>query len=345
MQFSCVYRKEQEPQLSPINHQNSAPRCPKCGYDQSGAIATWEAKCPLDGQCPECGYGFAWAEVLDHLRFNLDWSIEHARTIRRMFRRTFATLWMLLIPNRYWKHMGVETPMRTGWLFLWLFLVLLTIHMLTSLVVMGNEIEEIRSIWGLSSLRNPQEWVGLTLDGLLWPINAPDWWSPLYFQGSSAYQSIYGFNSWYELMYPMDFAVTGAVRSLSLIALSGVWALVLVAVPTTRRAFNVRLIHIVRAFVITLFAIALLFEIGRGLDSIASLASLLRSLYGDLLQYDLGIMVFGLSSIGILFWTQWFWVAAISSGWKIRPCSALALTGVVASLLGGFVMYLLVVFF
>ncbi len=41
------------------------PTCPKCGYDQSGEIATWESQCPLEGRCPECGFDFVWADVMD----------------------------------------------------------------------------------------------------------------------------------------------------------------------------------------------------------------------------------------------------------------------------------------
>lgn len=40
------------------------PRCPRCGYDQSGEVQTWRSACPLHGRCPECGLEFRWRYVL-----------------------------------------------------------------------------------------------------------------------------------------------------------------------------------------------------------------------------------------------------------------------------------------
>lgn len=34
------------------------PRCPRCGYDLSGAVATWKTSCPLEVTCSECGQRF-----------------------------------------------------------------------------------------------------------------------------------------------------------------------------------------------------------------------------------------------------------------------------------------------
>lgn len=39
--------------------------CPRCGYDQAGEVARWDAagQCPVQGLCPECGARFAWREL------------------------------------------------------------------------------------------------------------------------------------------------------------------------------------------------------------------------------------------------------------------------------------------
>lgn len=54
------------------------PRCPRCGYDLSGAVEAWRDCCELRGVCPECGLGFAWADVLREDRQRVDGFIEHA---------------------------------------------------------------------------------------------------------------------------------------------------------------------------------------------------------------------------------------------------------------------------
>lgn len=43
--------------------------CPRCGYDQSGAIASWDRHdpphCPIAGLCTECGLDFEWRDLLN----------------------------------------------------------------------------------------------------------------------------------------------------------------------------------------------------------------------------------------------------------------------------------------
>lgn len=43
--------------------RTTRPRCPRCGYDLGGQVATWREACPLEGSCPECGATFAWGKV------------------------------------------------------------------------------------------------------------------------------------------------------------------------------------------------------------------------------------------------------------------------------------------
>lgn len=53
------------------------PECPRCGYDQSGELATWRESCPLSGICPECGLTLEWREVVSPERRPPRWSYEH----------------------------------------------------------------------------------------------------------------------------------------------------------------------------------------------------------------------------------------------------------------------------
>ncbi|MBX3390375.1 MAG: hypothetical protein KF691_13075 [Phycisphaeraceae bacterium] len=76
------------------------PKCPCCGYDQSGEVARWRDRCPMDGRCVECGLAFDWRDVFaSPLCPGL---VEHARGMRQWLwwgvRTSFAILW----PRRFW---------------------------------------------------------------------------------------------------------------------------------------------------------------------------------------------------------------------------------------------------
>jgi hypothetical protein len=61
-----------------------APACPRCAYDLSGAVATWDASCPLTGTCSECGLGFSWPDIF-HISAASPWYIEDGRASPRRF--------------------------------------------------------------------------------------------------------------------------------------------------------------------------------------------------------------------------------------------------------------------
>lgn len=91
--------------------------CPRCGYDLSGAVASWTESCPIEGVCSECGLGFAWCHVLNPtLRVPL-WSYEHAA--EPSIRLFFASLSRSLLPHRFWKQFPLESPLnpRRLWRF------------------------------------------------------------------------------------------------------------------------------------------------------------------------------------------------------------------------------------
>ncbi|MCB9846917.1 MAG: hypothetical protein H6814_00745 [Phycisphaeraceae bacterium] len=57
------------------------PKCPRCGYDLVGVVASWSGCCPTDGVCSECGYAFAWRDLLVRTRQRVAWLYEHRRGI------------------------------------------------------------------------------------------------------------------------------------------------------------------------------------------------------------------------------------------------------------------------
>ena len=142
--------------------------CPKCGYDQSGAIATWEDQCPIEGTCPECGLGFAWANIIDPARVDLRWYIEHAPRKRDLLVRSPPTLRRLLIPNLYWRSVGVSTRIEIRTLLLWLLLLLLVWHALALVPVgLGNWQES----WGMVRGGGFNDFVDEGIPGVLYELH------------------------------------------------------------------------------------------------------------------------------------------------------------------------------
>jgi hypothetical protein len=86
------------------------PACPRCGYDQSGAIAAWErnesACCPLVGMCTECGLEFAWRDLLNPVFTRQLRMFEHAR--RRRTASFFVTWWKAARPWSFWRWVRME---------------------------------------------------------------------------------------------------------------------------------------------------------------------------------------------------------------------------------------------
>lgn len=88
--------------------------CPRCGYDQSGAIAVWSDRWPLKALCPECGIASPTGAL-----FSLGpaWSFEHAR--RRLVWCWLRTTLIALLPGRLWSELRPEHPIvrrRLAWL-------------------------------------------------------------------------------------------------------------------------------------------------------------------------------------------------------------------------------------
>jgi hypothetical protein len=80
------------------------PACPRCGYDQSGAIAAWErndpACCPLRGTCSECGEEFEWSQVF---RPGQRWPIVPFESAdHRLVASALVTVWRALRPWSFW---------------------------------------------------------------------------------------------------------------------------------------------------------------------------------------------------------------------------------------------------
>ncbi len=60
------------------------PRCPRCGYDVRAVIDTWTDRCPMTGQCTECGLEFVWSEVLHPEKYEPQWCVEFVTKRRHL---------------------------------------------------------------------------------------------------------------------------------------------------------------------------------------------------------------------------------------------------------------------
>ncbi len=104
----------------------ASPSCPRCGYDQSGAIASWNhtesLSCPLTGTCSECGLEFHWYDVLFAERLRMPGFYEHGTGL------AFASAWRTLVwtlwPPTFWSRVKLEHPVRWRRALLWLIVLL-----------------------------------------------------------------------------------------------------------------------------------------------------------------------------------------------------------------------------
>jgi hypothetical protein len=88
------------------------PSCPRCGYDLSGAVASWTDTCPLKTTCSECGLLFELRLVLnERLRGEVEF---FEVTIRPTFGRLFKTARRAIRPWRFWSWVAMEHPPRHG---------------------------------------------------------------------------------------------------------------------------------------------------------------------------------------------------------------------------------------
>lgn len=107
------------------------PTCPRCGYDQSGAIATWDRinppSCPLAGLCTECGHEFRWADVLRPELNRIPWLYEHVRDWWNPV-AVWGTWRRATRPSWFWGHIPLAAEVRPGRLVLWVLLILLPLQ-------------------------------------------------------------------------------------------------------------------------------------------------------------------------------------------------------------------------
>jgi hypothetical protein len=86
--------------------------CPLCGYNLRGLT---------EPRCPECGFAFTWAELLDAKRDRHPWLFEHGRG--RNVRAFVATYGRTPFARRFWLSVTPSNPVHLGRLALYWLLV------------------------------------------------------------------------------------------------------------------------------------------------------------------------------------------------------------------------------
>lgn len=303
--------------------------CPKCGYDQSGQAAMWTHACPLRGVCAECGLGFRWADVIDPSRTGLPWYVEHASRWAEMVRRTPASLMGLLIPSVFWRRVSLERVVRPRRLWFWLLMLWVLQWLIAIPCLVGAHYVYWYQLYvdtkGLSA-RYPQS---ISDPDLIWerltsPMFVIDsfWWAGTYL--------VSGLGDLNREFWP---------ALPTLLGFAGVWALILAAVPTTRRIAKLRYAHVHRAMGLSLVPVIVLLaliQIGDAALLVRRSLALNGLGYGFLSVATDAMRVLVMCVFwGAVVWVHWLWISAIRTGWRIRPSWVLIVLGLVASLIGG----------
>ncbi len=112
------------------------------------------------------------------------------------------------------------------------------------------------------------------------------------------------------------------------------WILILTVIPTTRKLAKLRAVHILRAGILSTFAVLLLIEFNRIFLSIAPSLMSVRGLHDDFYLLIAGVV--------LLLWQLVLWPSAIIIGWKVRPAALLVLLGTIAATLGAATLTLVI---
>lgn len=206
-----------------------APACPRCAYDLSGAVATWQDSCPLTGLCPECGLDFEWTDIFTPERNRVRGLFEHARGAIQSARWLEYTWFLTLWPPRFWRTVRLEAPVVPRRVAAWPVLITLVVWSAGSIVT---------SAAGLASaaIEVMGRRAPLAHDVLRVVINA--WIDP--------FAAIYAWSGPWSLEWNDDLWRWGRYYfPLCLATLT--WAVVITALPTTLRAARVRWQHTLRA--------------------------------------------------------------------------------------------------
>jgi hypothetical protein len=224
-------------------------RCPRCGYDQRGAMATWQNACPLDGTCTECGLLFPWRELLNPDLSLPKWCVEARRAVLLFPVQFLGTALRCWLSPMLWKTVRmIHAPnwwRLSAWLALWCMLLVLS-------VMISNGVAAVAQ-WSIMTQKR-QGLPGFTATTGAWPVFVQATITPLSSTSIGFFTPPPGVGR--------AFAYTSPVKLLEGYIADDLWqlALMLISVPITtglafaalpisRRRAKVRALHIGRGMI------------------------------------------------------------------------------------------------
>lgn len=290
------------------------PTCPRCGYDQSGAVAVWTDQCPTHGRCPECGTDFGWADLFNPARKDLRWLVEHTGNPLRQVARTAPTLARMALPWEFWARVDVGKRASPRNLLVWLLVLAVGSHLFawapvsTALMfvwydVPAREIPAVIGQYGWKVIEGP------AATGVLWPV--------AYFESrtlrtGSPFTEYVGERMMIWTL-PLGYGL--------------VWFVILGCLPVTRRIAKVRIAHVARGLLLHGGVLILCLQLTR-----------VFYLFESTSRWA-GYTMFVLFH-AVCVWTILWWACAIWKGWAIRSILLMVL-GTIAGLLGGMTLFTL----
>lgn len=309
--------------------------CPRCGYDQSGIIASWSDSCPLAGACSECGLEFAWSDVAIPGRAVLPGFIEHESPGAfgaGLWTATWRTWAWTLFPWRFWSRVKLHHRVRwTRWV-VWALVLIGGLHLFCAAIRTSADLTHLR--------RGP---TAVLMGGMTIPIDrrmSLDLAAAVFIE-HLAHPLVQIEGTWYpdtrttparpRLVRPWHWRATWFPDRVSaVIAVTlGAWCmypLMLCVLPATRKEAKVRTMHVARATVYSLGVISIL-ESLRVLEAVRTvvMGKVPMPRYGTrgVGEFDLNMGngvnagAFPIMFI-MLVWLSAWWYCAIGMGFKIR---------------------------
>lgn len=294
--------------------RQEVPACPRCGYDLSGIIATWDDCCPTSGTCSECGMTLDWRDVFFPHRADLSGFVEHARGPLRTWLTAWLTAWWTLRPWSFWRRVQPSQRTVPRRMALWLVIVLLLPHVLAS--SSGVMSYFIRSKTPMPVMYAPGR------GGTLTPVPAPVTMLAPPVDGTTVLS---------HFAFPIASAQsTGSgplVRivvpgwpwyALPALAFTLAWPALWLVLPTTRTQSKLRWSHVARAAVYqcSWISVVTLFRLFRNLYTSFELAT--SPMPANLGVPRLGDYAPELLGIALLVWLAGWWFYAITRGWAVK---------------------------
>ena len=295
------------------------PICPKCGYDQSGDIASWKNQCPTAGTCSECGLEFQWANIFDPTRTHLAWYTEHTRSLFKLITKTPATLLNLILPHRFWRAADITKATHPWRLVFWVIFTMVMTHLLVS-IPNGINIWYDQN-WNQRTILQHYQMYGaygiadVIFDGIAYPYYhaLPEPYTHKW--------SLYFERGWSDAWYETFFEVINFQLGFLLF-----WLLILFAIPTTKKQTKIRHAHVIRAAALSVLIVFLSFQCSRLLRIMPYFTGPKFDIFWQLDRWVVPAAVL---------WQIIFWSCAIKIGWKVKHWKSLVILGTTAALLGG----------